>query len=169
MGTLPIILILLKTSDLGIPAATIPLFYALYNVTFALFSFPAGRMADRVRSAPVITLGYLFLLAGYLVLALSPSHIALIAGLLLIGMFSAFTDGVQRSHLSHLIDGSSKGAGYGYLNAASGLGALIAGGAGGLLWQQYGGTTAIACAGAIVVVGLMMFLIFGDGHETRRS
>jgi len=169
MGTLPVIIILLKTQDLGLPIAVIPLFYSLYGVTFALFSLPAGRMADHIHSAPVITVGYLFLLAGYTTLTITDSIGTLIVGLLLMGAFSAFTDGVQRSHLSHLVDDDGKGAGYGYLNAAAGFGALIAGATGGYLWQHYGSDVAIKVAGIMVVIGLLIFVIGGDGHEKPRG
>jgi MFS family permease len=164
MGTLPVILILLKTQDLGIPASVIPLFYAFYSVTFTLFSLPAGGMADKVHSAPVITVGYLFLIVAYTAFVFSSSIFSFVAGLLALGMFSAFTDGVQRSHLSHLVGVSQKGTGYGYLNAAAGLGALVAGAGGGYLWQAYGAATALGAAGVITFVGLAVFLIGGDGH-----
>ncbi len=169
MGTIPVIVLLLKSQDLGIPLSSIPLFYAVYNVTYALFSLPAGRMADRIHSAPVITVGYLFLLTGYATLALSSSAMSLVGGLLLIGMFSAFTDGVQRSHLSHLTESSEKGTGYGYLNAAVGFGALIAGIAGGFLWQNSGPEVALAAASGAVVLGLLLFHIGGDGHERTKA
>ena len=65
----------------------------------------------------------------------------LVVGFLLVGAFSAFTDGVQRSHLSRLVEDRYKGTAYGYLNAAVGFGALVAGIAGGYVWQQFGDTT----------------------------
>jgi hypothetical protein len=46
---------------------------------------------------------------------------------LFVEVFSAFTDGVQRSHLSRLVEDRYKGTAYGYLNAAVGFGALVAG------------------------------------------
>lgn len=169
VGTLPIIILLLKTQDLGIAPSVIPLFYSVYSLTYALFSIPAGRMADRLHSAPVITTGYLFLLAGYSALAFSSSVFSLVAGLLAIGMFAAFTDGVQRSHLSHLVGFAKKGTGYGYLNAAAGLGALVAGAGGGYLWEAYGPATALAVAGVFVILGLAIFLIGGDGKAEPQS
>jgi hypothetical protein len=77
---------------------------------------------------------------------------------LLVGIFSAFTDGVQRSHLSHLVEDRYKGTGYGYLNAAVGFGALIAGIAGGYVWQQLGDTTALITGACVVGLGLVAFM-----------
>ena len=46
IGTLPMAVLLLKTRDLSIAIASIPLFYAISNISYALFSWPAGRAAD---------------------------------------------------------------------------------------------------------------------------
>ncbi|MGC2078927.1 MAG: hypothetical protein WA728_23445 [Xanthobacteraceae bacterium] len=80
-----------------------------------------------------------------------------VIGFLLVGIFSAFTDGVQRSHLSRLVEDRYRGTAYGYLNAAVGFGALIAGVAGGFVWQQFGDTTALITGTSVIGVGLGVF------------
>jgi MFS family permease len=158
IGTLPVSLLLFKTQDIGIAIASIPLFYMIYNVSYALFSWPAGRVADSVGSGSVIVVGYAFLILSYLVLNISSTPLILIVAFLCAGVFSAFTDGVQRFHLSELIREKYKGLGYGYLNAASGFGALIAGAGGGYMWQHYGDTLTLIVAMVIVFVGLGIFM-----------
>ena len=76
---------------------------------------------------------------------------------LLIGVFSALTDGVQRSYLSHIVEDQHKGTAYGYLNAAVGFGTLIAGAGGGYLWQHASDTTALLVGMGIVIAGLVLF------------
>ena len=158
IGTLPVAVLLLKTRDLGMAIASIPLFYAISNISYALFSWPAGRAADAWGTEKIIVIGYGFLILGYLVLVTSSSPAVLAVGFLLVGIFSAFTDGVQRSHLSHLVEDRYKGTGYGYLNAAVGFGALIAGIAGGYVWQQLGDTTALITGACVVGLGLVAFM-----------
>ncbi len=137
----------------------IPLLYALYNVSYALFSVPAGQAADRFGSGGVIILGYLFLIVGYLTIIVSSSLALLVIGLLFAGTFAALTDGVQRSHLSHLVGPAHKGEAYGYLNGAVGLGSLVAGIGGGYLWQAWGSTTALLAAIGVVALGLAVFFL----------
>ncbi len=103
-------------------------------------------------------IGYGFLMLGYLVLVASSSPVVLAIGFLLVGVFSAFTDGVQRSHLSRLVDERYRGTAYGYLNAAVGFGALIAGIAGGYVWQQLSDTTALITGACVIALGLATFL-----------
>src|SRR5674476_943702 len=149
---------LLKTRDLGLAIASIPLFYAISNVSYALLSWPAGRASDAWGTGKIIVIGYGFLMLGYLVLVVSSSPVILVVGFLLVGVFSAFTDGVQRSHLSRLFEDRYKGTAYGYLNAAVGFGALIAGVAGGYVWQQFGDTTALIAGACVIAAGLAVFL-----------
>ena len=158
IGTLPMAVFFLKTRDLGIAIASIPLFYAISNISYALFSWPAGRAADAWGTEKIIVIGYGFLILGYLVLVASSSPVVLAVGFLLVGVFSAFTDGVQRSHLSHLVEDQYRGTAYGYLNAAVGFGALIAGIAGGYVWQQFSDTTALLAEACVVGLGLVAFM-----------
>jgi MFS family permease len=145
--------LLFKTQDLGIGVASIPLFYAIYNLTYAGFSWPAGRIADQIGTRRVIVVGYGFLILAYIVLSLSSAVWILVIGFLLLGVFSALTDGVQRSYLSNLVVEERKGAAYGYLNGAVGFGALIAGIGGGYLWQRASDTTALLVAAGVVLAG----------------
>ena len=161
IGTLPMAVLLLKTRDLGIAIAAIPLFYAISNISYALFSWPAGRAADAWGTRKIIIIGYGFLILGYLVLVASSSPMVLAMGFLLVGIFSAFTDGVQRSHLLNLVEDRYRGTAYGYLNAAVGFGALIAGIAGGYLWQRFNDATALIIGTCVLAVGLTVFLYDG--------
>jgi MFS family permease len=149
VGTLPMAVLLLKTRDLGL---------TISNVSYALLSWPAGRASDAWGTGKIIVIGYGFLMLGYLVLVVSSSPVILVVGFLLVGVFSAFTDGVQRSHLSRLVEDRYKGTAYGYLNAAVGFGALIAGVAGGYVWQQFGDTTALIAGACVIAAGLAVFL-----------
>lgn len=157
IGTLPIAILLFKTTDIGLVIASIPLFYMVYNLSYAIFSYPAGRVSDVIGRTGVIMAGYLFLLLGYVVLAYSENSIVLFVAFLLIGVFSALTDGVQRSYLSNFIDEKYKATAYGYYNAVVGFGGLISGVVGGYLWQHMGDTFALFVACGVVIFGLLVF------------
>ena len=159
IGSLPIAVVLLKTQSIGLMIADIPLFYMIYNLSYAIFSLPAGKLSDRIGAPRVIALGYILLLASYAVIARVASPWALAGGFLLFGLFPGLTDGVQRSLASQLSGVEFRGGALGFLNAAYGFGALIAGIAGGFLWQVYGPGTAFIGASCVVVFGLALFTL----------
>ncbi|MDE1919708.1 MAG: hypothetical protein KGH56_03390, partial [Patescibacteria group bacterium] len=80
---------------------------------------------------------------------------------LVFGLFPALTDGVQRSLAAQLTGETVRGGGLGWLNAATGFGALAAGIGGGYLWQAYSPTTAFLAATIVVVFGLVLLSISG--------
>lgn len=159
VGSLPIAVMLLKTESIGLVIADIPLFYMVYNISYAGFSYSAGKMSDRIGARTTIFMGYLFLIFGYIVLGLAQSIWILLLGFLLLGLFPALTDGVQRSLAAQLTHESLRGGGLGWLNAAAGFGALFAGIGGGYLWQAYNPTLAFTAASIVVFAGLVLFAI----------
>jgi MFS family permease len=158
VGSLPIAVMLLKTESIGLIIADIPLFYMVYNLSYAGFSMAAGKISDKFGARIIIVIGYAILLASYYFLNAAHSSWMLAGSFFLLGLFPALTDGVQRSLASQLSVAELRGGALGLLNAAVGLGALIAGVAGGYLWQAYSPTVAFLASGAVIIVGLALFL-----------
>lgn len=154
IGSIPVAVLLLKTQSIGLTLASVPLFYLLYNLSYAGFSFTAGTMSDRIGAKRIITLGYLLLLVGYAVLALANATAVLVVGFLVLGLFPALTDGVQRAFAAELSVGEYRGTAIGYVNGISGIGLLLAGIGGGYLWQTFGATSAFLVASVSVVLGI---------------
>lgn len=156
IGSIPVAVLLLKTQNIGLTLASIPLFYLLYNLSYAGFSFSAGSMSDRVGAKGIIMLGYLLLLLGYVVLAFANATTTLVVGFLVLGLFPALTDGVQRAFAAELSSEEYRGTAIGFVNGISGIGLLLAGIGGGYLWQTFGATVAFVVAGVFVLLGVAM-------------
>ncbi|HEX8994085.1 MAG TPA: MFS transporter [Candidatus Paceibacterota bacterium] len=154
-GSLPIAVMLLKTESIGLVIADIPLFYMIYNISYAALSMPAGKLSDRVGARSVIILGYAFLIAGYGMIAIADSVSALAIGFFVMGLFPACTDGVVRAFASELTAENVRGGGMGWINAVSGFGALLAGIGGGYIWQTYGPSAAFGASSVVVIAGII--------------
>jgi len=162
LGTMPVTVLLLKTQNIGLTLADIPLFYLLYNISYAGFSFFAGKTSDKIGTKKVIVAGYLLLVAGYVVISFAESVAVLIVAFLILGLFPALTDGVQRALASELSPQELRGSALGYVNAISGLGLLFAGITGGFLWQQFNIAYALSLAGVLTILGIMILLTVGS-------
>lgn len=154
LGSLPLAVLLLKTQSIGLALASIPLFYMLYNISYASFSLTAGKLSDRIGAKTVIIIGYLVLLGSYFFLALAESTFFLVAGFLVLGLFPALTDGVQRAFASELSPGEYRAGALGFVNAVAGFGLLFAGIGGGFLWEHFGASFALTIAGIFVLLGI---------------
>jgi MFS family permease len=131
----------------------------IYNLSYTGFSMFAGQMGDKFGMKRIIFIGYIILLISYLFLNLAQSPWILAGSFLLLGLFPALTDGSQRSFASQISNDEIRGSALGLLDAAVGLGALIAGIGGGYLWQAYGPNTAFFVSGAVIIIGLILFFI----------
>jgi len=159
MGSLPLAVILLKTQNIGLTLASIPLFYVLYNISYAGFSIKGGKLSDKLGPRKIIFIGYLFLIISYILINLSNSTNMLVLGFLVLGIFPALTDGVQRSYASILTSEEMRGGAFGLVNAVSGFGALFAGILGGLVWQKFGPQIAFIFSTIFVVLGLIILVL----------
>ncbi len=156
VGSLPVAIILLKTTSIGLSITNIPLFYMIYNLSYACFSMSAGKISDKIGARAVIFSGYFVLLVSYILLYSASLTWVLILSFLILGLFPALTDGVQRSLASQLSSEETRGGALGLLNASVGLGAIVAGIGGGFLWQFFSPATTFLVAGIIIVGGLIL-------------
>lgn len=166
-GTLPVAVLLLTIPLHGLMLASIPLFYVIYNVSYATFSLKAGALSDRIGPEKVIIAGYLILIVSYLLLNAASTTIFLVAGFLVLGVFSALTMGVERAYAALHTEEAHRGTAFGYFYAAVGFGALIAGTLGGFVWQNYGSSYAFLGSAVLIVGGLLLFIV-GNGYFDRR-
>ncbi len=130
--------LVLRAQELGVRAGLIPLLYLSFNIVSAVFSTPAGIVADRIGKRKVILAGYaLFSLifAGFGV-ATSPLHAWLLFAAY--GFFVAVNEGVQRAYVATIISPALRATSYGVYHTVIGLSALPSSIIGGILWQHVG-------------------------------
>ncbi len=111
------------------------LLYALFNVTYTLFSTPAGMLSDRIGRRNVILSGYaLFSLTSFGFL-FATNKLQLVLLFTLYGVFYALTDGTQRAFVSDLSPLEIRGTSIGAFNTAIALATLPASLIAGFLWN----------------------------------
>ncbi|HET9653949.1 MAG TPA: MFS transporter [Kineosporiaceae bacterium] len=134
----PDALLLLRLNEIGFSVTSVILAYVTYNAVYALASYPAGALSDRLPRHRVFGIGLLFFGIGYLGLGLV--HDQWLAWILLAvyGLFAAFTDGVGKGWVSSLVDGGRQARAQGVFQGATGAGVLLAGIWAGLAWHGDG-------------------------------
>lgn len=169
-GSIPVAVLLLSTQNIGLAIASIPLFYMLYNISFAGFSLRAGGLSDHIGPRKVLRIGYVILLLGYIVLAFAESTPVLIIGFLVLGLFPALTDGVARALAAELSPPEYRAGAYGLVNATTGFGLMFAGIGGGYLWEHFGANYALFAGGTFVVIGIsILSMVMMDGKKSATT
>ncbi len=134
----PDALLLLRLNEIGFGVVPVILAYVTYNLVYALASFPAGLLADRLPRSAVFGIGLVFFAIGYIGLGLTTDPLAAWLLIGVYGLFTACTDGVGKAWASSLARSDRQATAQGVFQGGSGLAILIAGVWAGLLWGADG-------------------------------
>jgi MFS family permease len=134
----PDALLLLRLNEIGFSVVEVILAYVGYNAVYALSSYPAGLLADRIPRPAVFGIGLVFFAIGYAGLGLTTD--ALTAWLLIgvYGLFTGCTDGVGKAWISSLVGSDLQSSAQGVFQGVSGFAVLAAGLWAGFLWGPDG-------------------------------
>ena len=146
--------LVLRAKNLGFKDHAIPLLYMTMNVSSALLSYPAGRLADRFGKARIAFLGYLLYAALYALFAVEASMKALWILFPLQGIYLAFSEGIGTAYLATLLPGERRATGFAIYYTVIGLALLPASTIGGWLWGRFSPS-------ATFVAGSLLSLIAG--------
>jgi MFS family permease len=134
----PDALLLLRLHEIGFGVVAVILAYVTYNLVYALGSYPAGVLADRLPRSAVFGVGLAFFAIGYIGLGLTRDHVLAWVLIGVYGVFAACTDGVGKAWISSLVGADRQASAQGVFQGGSGLAILVAGVWAGLLWGADG-------------------------------
>jgi MFS family permease len=155
--------LVLRAYEFGAGLTEVLLIYLAMNITYTLFSFPAGIISDKVGKKKMIAVGLLIFIAGALTMALASSLIMLLAGFLIYGTFLAVIDVNESAYASMLSKKSDRGTVMGAYHTVNGIVALPAGFLFGLVWSTFGDSGPLAAFGyvsIVAVVSLVLLMVF---------
>jgi MFS family permease len=152
--------LLLRSTTLGFDNAGAILLYLAYNVVYAVASYPAGRLSDRIGRKRLLVAGYLTYGLIYLGFALA-THALLLPLFALYGVYIAMTEGVEKALVSDLAPMNFRATLIGLHATAVGVGLLPASVLAGFLWETFGAPAPFFFGGAMGVAaaaGLWLFI-----------
>jgi MFS family permease len=154
---LPETLLLLRLQDLGVPAASIPLVWAALHVVRSAASYPGGWVADRVGSRAAVATGAILFAAGAALLGFPVGAVGAATVFVAMGLVAGLTESAERSLVARLAPRRT-GRGFGAYHAVTGLAALPAATAFGLVYQRGGGSAALWASAAGTLLGALAWL-----------
>ena len=150
--------LILRAQAAGLPLVLIPLVLVVMNVVYALTAYPAGVLSDRFNRMTMLTIGFAFLIAADVTLAISGGLAGVTIGVALWGLHMGFTQGLLATLVADTAPPELRGTAYGVFNLMGGLAALAASVLAGVLWDGFGPqATFLAGAGftAVALLGLV--------------
>src|SRR5947208_4723527 len=163
---MPDTLIILRSQELGVPVAIVPLLWAAVHVVRSSSSFLGGAASDRLGPGQTMWVGWLV----YAMLAVGMARAGTAGaawGLFLaLGLVSGLTESPERALVARLA-GANQGSGFGAYHGITGFAALIGGVALGTVFQRYGAGSAFlaSAAGGMALVAAWPILARAGWRE----
>jgi MFS family permease len=130
--------LVLRAGSVGIPASRAPLLGLVFNITFTLVSWPAGKFSDRFSRSAIAAAGYFVFAIVYFVFALAPSERAIWLTMSFYGLFYALTNPVLKALVVESVGSEVRGRALGIYSFLSSVTTLLSSVLTGALWKVYG-------------------------------
>lgn len=145
-------LLILRASELGVPASLTLLLWAMLHVVKSAASTPGGMLSDRLGRRPLIIGGWLVYAAVYLGFGLATEAWQAWALFAAYGLYFGMTEGVEKALVADLVPANVRGAAFGWFNLTIGIAALPASVLFGGIWQAWGAPVAFATGAGLAVL-----------------
>jgi MFS family permease len=151
--------LVLRAGTTGIPATHAPLLGLVFNITYTLVSWPAGKFSDRFSRSTIAAAGYFIFAIVYLVFALAPSQLAIWTTMAFYGLFYALTNPVLKALVVETVAPEVRGRALGIYFFLTSVTTLLASLITGKLWKAYGAQVPFYLSSAIAAVAAVLLLL----------
>ncbi|MFZ5628871.1 MAG: MFS transporter [Spirochaetota bacterium] len=109
--------------------------YIFYNLVYALFSYPMGRLGDRIGLKKTFLAGLGLFIAVYTTIAFAHDFYTLLALFFAYGIYAAMTDGISKAWITNLCEKEDTATAVGTFTAFASLATMLASFTAGLTWK----------------------------------
>jgi MFS family permease len=159
LGNSSDLFLILRAQNLGVAPALAPALGLVFNVVYALLSWPAGKLSDRVPRGWLIGGGYLIyagVYAGFAAVT-TPRLVWLLFAVY--GSYYALTEGVIKAWITDLVPSASRASVFGVLSWVTGVAAFPASLLAGWVWQHYSPAAPFALGSVTAFLAALLLLL----------
>lgn len=160
--------LLLRMKEAGLDDTYVIGLYIIYNLVYALSSFPMGIAADKWGLKPIYLMGLGLFAAVYLGMALTLRMEEYLVLILAYGLFAAATEGVSKAWITNICAPRDTATAIGTYTAFESIATLGSSALAGLLWQLYGPATTFAASGILAIL-VVVYLAFSVKSPVTQS
>jgi MFS family permease len=159
--------LILRAENIGLAVRLVPMVLVVMNVAYALSSYPAGVLSDRLDRGAVLALGCAVMIGSQVILGFAQSAWLVTAGVVLWGLHLGLTQSILAAMVADAAPARLRGTAFGVLSFASGIAVLLANVMAGALWDRYGPSVTFFGGAAFTSLGLSVLLWYRRGGTDR--
>lgn len=157
--------LVMRAQNVGIPVKLAPLLGLVFNITYTLGSWPAGRFSDRFSRRWIAASGYFIFAAVYFIFGLAPSTLAIWASMAVYGLYYALTQPVLKALVVETVAQEVRGRALGVYFFATSIATLAASLITGELWKHYGARIPFYFSAGLALASAFLLLISASGEK----
>ena len=154
------VFLLLKAKEAGLNDTAVIGVYIFYNLVYALFAFPVGMIADKIGLKTIFISGLVVFALVYFGMALNTNIYVFFGLFFLYGIYAAATEGISKAWISNISDKKDTATAIGTFAGLQSICTMIASSLTGLIWFQFGATTAFILTSVVTMLVVVYFLVF---------
>jgi MFS family permease len=132
--------------------------YIFYNLVYALFSYPAGALADRIGLRTIMIFGLFLFAIVYSAMGFATSLVVFGLLFFLYGIYAACVEGISKALISNMAEKADTATAIGFYNSLASIFTLLASTLAGVLWFSIGPKAMFMISGA-GVFGVVVYLL----------
>ena len=151
--------LVLRAENVGIPVSLAPLLGLVFNLTYTLSAWPAGRISDRMSRRTVAALGYVVFAVVYFSFAKARSSTVIWAAMSFYGLFYALTAPVLKALVVDTVATEVRGRALGIYFSVTSVAALLASVIAGEVWKVFGAQVPFYVSSGMALASAMLLLL----------
>ncbi|MBN2072671.1 MAG: MFS transporter, partial [Actinobacteria bacterium] len=142
--------------------------YVIFNLTYALFSTPAGIIVDRIGAKKILSLGFLLFSLVYLFLGLIDKSLFIWFLFPIYGVYMALTEGIGKAYISLLVPQEKSGTAFGIYQTSIGVCSFFSSLIAGVMWNYINVRVPFFFGSITALIAAILFIGLGRKIKTVR-
>lgn len=139
--------------------------YILYNVVFALASYPLGAIADKIGIKKVFFSGLVLFALVYFLFGITNSVAVIFSAFFIYGIYAAATEGITKAWITNMAHTSNTATAIGFYTSCESICTLLASVIAGAIWDNLGSSTTFFTTSCTAIVVIVYFVFYLRTHR----
>lgn len=134
--------------------------YILYNVVFALASYPLGAVADKIGIKKVFFGGLVLFALVYFLFGITNSVVVIFSAFFIYGIYAAATEGITKAWITNMAHNSNTATAIGFYTSCESICTLLASVIAGAIWDNLGSSVTFFTTSGAAISVFFYFVFF---------